>query len=452
MPAAPVMPPAFKENADWKPANPVDQSVRGNWWEVFHDPQLNDLESQIEVSNQTLRAQQARFLQARAAVAIAGSGRYPLVTTAPSIVVGRQSGNRPNATIHTSNTDFVLPVDFSYELDVWGRVRQTVAAARATAQASAADLETVRLSLHADLALDYFELRGLDAEKALLDNTVEAFQRAFDLTRNRFAGGIASQADVDQAETQLQTTRAQSVDIGVQRAALEHAIAELVGKAPATFTLAPLPLKDPPPEIPAGLPSELLERRPDIAAAERRIAAAAANVGVANAAFFPRLLLTAAAGFESRSLGSWLTGLSTFWAAGPAAAYTIFDAGRRRATSEQAMAAFDESVADYQQTILRSLQDVEDSLSSLRILRDESDVQASAVAAAERSVTQATNRYRGGVATYLEVIAAQSAALNNERTALSVLSRRLSASVLLIKALGGGWDVSTLPVIKTESR
>ncbi|HEX4565138.1 MAG TPA: efflux transporter outer membrane subunit [Vicinamibacterales bacterium] len=452
MPAAPAMPPAFRENADWKLANPVDHAVRGNWWEVFGDPQLNALESQIDVSNQTLRAQQARFLQARAAVAIAGSARYPLVTTTPSIAAGTQSGNRPNATIHQSASDFVLPVDFSYELDVWGRVRQTVAAARATAQASAADLETVRLSLHAELALDYFELRGLDAQTALLDSSVEAFQRALDLTRNRFAGGIASQADVDLAETQLETTRAQLVDVGVQRAALEHAIAELIGKAPAAFTLASLPLKDPPPDIPAGLPSDLLERRPDIAAAERRISAAASNVGVANAAFFPRLLLTAAAGFESRSLGSWLTGLSTFWSAGPAAAYTIFDANRRRATSEQAMAAFDETVADYQDTILRSLQDVEDSLSTLRILREEANVQASAVAAAERSVTQANNRYRGGVATYLEVIAAQSAALTNERTELSVLSRRLSASVLLIKALGGGWDVSTLPIIKTGTR
>jgi NodT family efflux transporter outer membrane factor (OMF) lipoprotein len=452
MPAAPAMPAAFKENADWKPANPFDQAVRGNWWEVFGDPQLNALESQIDVSNQTLRAQQARFLQARAAVAIAGSARYPLVTTTPSIVVGTQSGNRPNAIVHQSANDFVLPVDFSYELDVWGRVRLTVAAAAASAQATAADLETVRLSLHAELALNYFELRGLDAEKALLDSTVEAFQRALDLTRNRFGGGIASQADVDLAETQLETTRAQAVDVGVQRAALEHAIAELIGTAPSTFTLAPLPLKDPPPDIPAGLPSDLLERRPDIAGAERRIAAAAANVGVANAAFFPRLLLTAAAGFESRSLGSWLTGLSSFWAAGPAAAYTIFDANRRRATSEQAMAAFDESIADYQDTILRSLQDVEDSLSTLRILRQEADVQANAVAAAERSVTQATNRYRGGVATYLEVITAQSAALANERTALSLLSRRLSASVLLIKALGGGWNASTLPVIKTESR
>ncbi len=404
------------------------------------------------MSNQSLRAQQARFQQARAAIAIAGSARYPLVTTAPQFVVGTQSGNRPNAVVHQSANDFILPVDFSYELDVWGRVRLTVASARAEAQASAADLETVRLSLHAELALDYFELRGLDAERALLDSSVDAFKRALDLTQNRFNGGIASQADVALAETQYETTRAQAVDVGVQRASLEHAIAELTGKAPSTFTIPPTPLTEPPPDIPAGIPSNLLERRPDIAAAERRIAAASANVGVANAAFFPRLLLTAAAGLESRSLGSWITGLSTFWTAGPAAAYTIFDAGRRRATSEQAMAAFDESVADYQETVLRSLQDVEDSLSTLRILHDEADVQASAVAAAERSVAQATNRYRGGVTTYLEVITAQSAALSNERTALEVLSRRLSASVLLIKALGGGWDASKLPALKTESR
>jgi len=446
------LPPAFKENADWKVARPADQAIRGRWWEVFHDPQLDALEAQIEVSNQTLRAQQARFLQARAAIAINRSAQYPLITTAPEITRGEQSGNRPNATVHQTVSDFVLPVDFSYELDVWGRVRQTVAAARAEAQASAADLESVRLSLHAELALDYFELRGLDAERALLDNSVTAFERALELTRNRFTGGIASQADVALAETQLETTRAQAVDIAVRRSALEHAIAGLVGKPPSALQIAPLPLTEPPPDIPAGLPSDLLERRPDIASAERRIGAASAQVGIANAAFFPRLFLTAAAGLESRSLSSWVSGLSTFWAAGPAAAYTLFDAGRRRAVSAQTQAAFDESVAVYQETILRSLRDVEDSLSSLRVLREEADVQASAVAAAERALTLATNRYRGGVVTYLEVIAAQSAALNNQRAALSVLSRRLAASVLLIKALGGGWDAASLQTVKTETR
>jgi NodT family efflux transporter outer membrane factor (OMF) lipoprotein len=433
------LPPAFKENADWKSATPADQVARGAWWQVFGDAQLDGLEARIDTANITLRAQQARFAQARAAVAIANAGRYPVVTTAPAITAGTQSGNRGSATAHENTHTFLLPVDFSYEVDLWGRVRQTVAAARAEAQASAADVEAVRLSLHAELALDYFELRALDAEKALLENTVTALARALELTRNRYAGGIASQADVALAETQLETTRAQAVDTVARRTALEHAIAVLVGEAPAAFALAPLPLATPPPDIPAGLPSDLLERRPDIAAAERRVEAASARVGVANAAFFPRLALTATAGFESRSLTSWLTGLSTFWSAGPAAVATIFDAGRRRAVSAQAQAAFDESVATYQETILRSLQDVEDSLAALRVLREEADVQAVAVAAAERALALATNRYRGGVASYLEVIAAQSATLSNQRAALSVLSRRMSASVLLVKALGGGW-------------
>jgi NodT family efflux transporter outer membrane factor (OMF) lipoprotein len=433
------LPAAFKENADWKAAQPADQIARGAWWQIFHDAQLDALEARIDVSNETLKAQQARFAQARAAVTIARSGQYPLVTTAPQISAGTQSANRPNGTTHQYVSDFVLPIDLSYEVDVWGRVRLGVAAARAQAQASAADVEFVRLSLHSELALDYFGLRALDAEQALLDDSVAAFQRALELTRNRYAGGIASQADVALAETQLEATRAEAVDVAAARAALEHAIAVLVGEAPASFALKASPLTDPPPDIPAGLPSDLLERRPDIAAAERRIEAASADVGVANAAFFPRLMLTAAAGFESRSLVSWLSGLSSFWSAGPAAVYTIFDAGRRHAVSDQAMAVLDESVADYKETILRSLQDVEDSLAALRVLRQEADVQASAVAAAERSLALATNRYRGGVATYLEVIAAQSATLNNQRAQLSVLTRRMTASVLLIKALGGGW-------------
>jgi NodT family efflux transporter outer membrane factor (OMF) lipoprotein len=439
-PQAPQMPDAFKENADWKAAKPADHLSRGAWWEIFQDPQLNALEAQIDVSNLTLRIQQARFVQARAAIAINRSGRYPQVILAPQMTQGDQSGNRPNATEHARVGDYLLPVDFSYEVDVWGRVRQAVEASRAAAQASAADLETVRLSLHAELALDYFELRSLDAERALLENSVTAFQRALELTQNRFTGGIASQADVALAETELQTTRAQAVNLGARRAALEHAVAVLVGKAPAALQLPASPIVNPPPDIPGGLPSELLERRPDIAAAERRVAAASAQVGVANAAFFPRLLLTAAAGFESRSLASWLAGLSTFWSAGPAAVLTLFDGGRRRAVKAEAQAGLEESVATYQEAILRSLQEVEDNLADLRVLREEADIQAAAVAAAERSVTLSTNRYRGGVASYLEVITAQNAALANQRAAVSILSRRLAASVLLIKALGGGWD------------
>ena len=434
------LPPAFKENADWKPAAPADHVVKGAWWTVFRDPQLDGLEALIDVSNETLRALQARFVQARAAIGVNRAAKFPLVTTTPQVSTGVASGNRPHATAHVRTTDALFPVDFAYEVDVWGRVSGTVAAARAEAQASAADVEAVRLSLHAELALDYFELRGLDTERVILDDTVAALQRALELTRNRFAGGIASQADVALAETQLESTRAQAIDLGARRAALEHAIATLVGRAPASFRIDASPLRDAPPDIPAGLPSDLLERRPDIAAAERRVASASAQVGVANAAFFPRLALTASAGFESRSLSSWLTGLSTFWSAGPTAAITLLDGGRRRAVSAQALAAYDASVADYKGTILQSLQEVEDSLASLRVLREEADVQAAAVAAADRALTLANNRYRGGVTSYLEVLAAQSAALANRRAASSVLARRLSASVLLIKALGGGWS------------
>jgi NodT family efflux transporter outer membrane factor (OMF) lipoprotein len=451
-PEPPQTPPAFKENADWKVAQPADQAARGPWWEIFHDPQLNTLESQIDVSNLTLRVQQARFLQARAALAISRSGRQPEVTLTPRITRGTQAGSRANATAHETVSDFLLPVDVAYEADLWGRIRQTIESSRAAAQASAADLEAVRLSLHAELALDYFELRSLDAERALLDNSVGAFQRALELTQNRFAGGIASQADVALAETELYSTRAQAVDLGARRAALEHAIAVLVGKAPAALQLGAAPILNPPPEVPPGLASDLLERRPDIAAAERRVAAAAADLGVASAAFFPRLLLTATAGFEGRSLGSWLSGLSTFWSAGPAMALTLFDGGRRRAVKAQAQFGLDESVASYQDVILQSLREVEDNLASLRILREEADIQAAAIAAAERSVTLSTNRYRGGVSSYLEVIIAQNAALNNQRAAVSILSRRLAASVLLIKALGGGWDPASLPSLKTGSR
>ena len=451
-PPAPQVPQAFKESTDWKAGQPSDQLRRGAWWEVFGDSQLDALEATIDVSNDTLRGAQARFLQARAAISSARASRYPQITTTPQITTGTESGNRTDATEHKRVSDFLLPVDVSYEADVWGRVRLGIAAARAGAQASAADLEAVRLSLHAELALDYFELRGIDAERVILDNSVAAFQRALELTQNRFTGGIASQADVALAETQLQATRAQAVDLGARRASLEHAIAVLTGRPPSAVQVPSSPLASPPPEIPMGLPSDLLERRPDIAAAERRIAEAGAQVGIAQAAFFPRLLLTATAGFEGRSLASWVRGLSTFWSAGPAAAATLFDGGRRRAVSAEARAGYDQTVAFYQETILRSLQEVEDSLATLRILAEEASIQAAAVAAAERSLTLATNRYRGGVTSYLEVITAQNAALTNQRTAVTILSRRLAASVLLIKALGGGWTTTALPVIGSETR
>jgi NodT family efflux transporter outer membrane factor (OMF) lipoprotein len=437
--------PAFRENADWKIAQPADAALRGDWWTLFDDPELNALEQQIDVSSQTLRAAAAQFAQARALVRGTRAGLFPQVDVVPSASRAELSGNRPNSAVHVAANDFIVPVDVSYEADVWGRIRGAVDATRASAQASAADLESVRLSLHAELAVDYFTLRGIDRDRQLLDAAVESFEKALELTRNRFQGGIASQADVAQAETVLETTRAQAVDVGIARAALEHAMAALVGRAASTFSIAVAPLNALPPSVPAGLPSELLERRPDIAAAERRVAAAYAQVGVANAAFYPRLVLSGAAGFESSPLGKLLTGASSFWTIGPALAVNVFDAGRRRAVSDQARAAQDQADAIFRQSVLLAFREVEDQLAALRILDDEAAVQQRAVEAAERSLMQATNRYRGGIASYLEVTFAQNAALANQRTAAGILTRRMNASVLLMKGVGGGWQVASLP-------
>jgi NodT family efflux transporter outer membrane factor (OMF) lipoprotein len=437
--------PAFKENANWKPAQPSDAALRGNWWELFGDADLNALEQRIDVSNQNLKAAEAQFAQARAILRGSRSNLYPTVTANPSIVRARQSANRAAGSISGSYGDFLLPADVSYEADVWGRIRNSVEASRTIAQATAADLETARLSVHAELAVDYFSLRGMDREKELLDSAVVAFERALELTQNRFQGGIVSEADVALAETQLETTRAQAVDVGVERAALEHAIAVLVGQPASTFTIAAATLRETPPDVPIGVPSALLERRPDIAAAERRVAAANAQVGVTTAAFYPILTLSGAGGFESSSLGTWLAGASNFWTIGPAALITLFDAGRRRAAADQARAAYTEAAAIYRQSILSAFGEVEDQLAALRVLDQEAAIQNRAVDAAQRSLTQATNRYRGGLATYLEVTSAQNVALVNERVAVEVLTRRMMASVLLMKGLGGGWDASTLP-------
>ena len=444
-------PPAFKENADWKTAQPADLQVRGTWWEVYGDPQLNALEARIEVSSESLKRVQAQFLQARAEIGINRADLYPQVGVNPAIRSINASNTRSGSASGPVG-DFLLPVDVSYEADVWGRVRDSVAASRAAAQASAADIETVRLSLHAELATNYFALRGLDAETRILDSAVAAFERALELTRNRFQGGVASQADVAQAETILESTRAQAIDVLIDRARLEHAIAALVGTSASTFTIPVSPLETTPPAIPAGLPSELLERRPDIAAAERRVAAANADIGVANAAYFPRLLINASAGLESGSLTSLIKGASGFWSLGPTALITAFDGGRRRAVSAQAQAGYEAQVAGYRDAVLRAVQEVEDNLASLRLLEQEAATQQRAVDAAERALTLATNRYRGGVVTYLEVIAAQNAALNNQRTAVTLLARRLASSVLLIKALGGGWNASALPVVDAGGR
>jgi len=443
------IPPPYKENANWKPAEPSDQAQKGNWWEIFQDPQLNALEEKVDVSNQTLRAAVDRFQEERAVLRQSRSALYPLVTASVSASRQRQSTDRAlhGATSPTNYSDFLLAGDVSYEADVWGSVRHSVESSRAQAQASGADLETIRLSLHAELALDYLTLRGLDAQKKLFDSNVDAFDKALQLTENRFQGGVASREDVDLAATQLEQTRAQDIDITSARDQFEHAIAVLIGQPASSFRLDPAPMPATPPVPPPGLPSELVERRPDIAEAERRVAAANEQVGIARAAFFPTIALGLVGGFESGRFPDWLTGPSGLWSIGASAAETVFDAGRRRAVSDQAIASYDEMIANYQQTVLTSFQQVEDSLSDLRVLEEEAKTQDAAVAAANRALEQSTNRYKGGLDTYLTVITAQSTALANERTAVSLLTRRLTSTVLLVKALGGGWDVSKLPAV-----
>jgi NodT family efflux transporter outer membrane factor (OMF) lipoprotein len=445
-PAAEV-PPVYKEVGDWKPAQPNDQNLSGNWWEVFQDPQLNGLEAQVNVSNQNLKAAEAQYTQARALVRYERANYFPTVTVDPSATRNRISNHRPASVVANGITynDYQIPFELSYELDVWGRVRRTVESYREQAQASAADLAAVNLSMHAQLALDYFQARTLDAEEQLLNSTVTQYEQALALIESRYAGGIASDLEVQQARTQLETTRAQAIDVGVARAQFEHAVAVLMGKPPASFSLAPLPLTMPPPPIPVGLPSELLERRPDIAAAERLMASANAQIGVAKSAYYPLINLAAAGGFESGSITTLLTGPSILWSAGPSAIFTLFDVGRRRAASDQAIAAYDQAVANYRQTVLTGFQQVEDNVAALRILEHEAQVQNTAVDAAEKYLVLANTRYAGGVTSYLEVTTAESAALSDEVTAVNILGRRMVAAVTLVQALGGGWNSSDLP-------
>jgi NodT family efflux transporter outer membrane factor (OMF) lipoprotein len=422
---------------------------------MFNDPQLNALEQQVNVSNQNLKAAEAQFRQARALMRYYRADYYPTISGGASATRGHTSENRqPHSTTLSGRTftDLMLPVTLSYQADVWGRVRRTVEASREQAQASAADLAAVNLAMHADLALYYFQARSLDAEEQLLNSTVADYQRALQLAQNRYQGGLASGLDVQQAEAQLQATRAQALDVGVLRAQYEHAVATLIGTPAPSFSLPPLPLSMPPPTIPAGLPSQLLERRPDIAAAERRVAAANAEVGIAASAYYPVLNLTASAGFESGTITTLLSGPSLFWSAGPAAAATLFDIGRRRALSEQARAAYDQTVATYRQAVLTGFQQVEDELAAISLLQQEAQVQGDAVAAAQKALATATNRYKGGITSYLEVITAQNVALADEVTAVNILGRRMSATVLLIQALGGGWSASNLPSLVSSSK
>ncbi len=435
-------PAAFKEG--WKQAEPRDHENRGKWWEAFADPLLNGLQEQVDISNQNLAKAEAQFRQASALVEAARATYFPTLTGGISTTRSRSSSTtvaQPSSVPVSRGvvTSHNLPFNASWEADVWGKISRTVEANTAGAQASAADLEAARLSAQAQLAQNYFQLRALDAQQQLLEDTVAAYEKSLQLTQNRYTAGVVAKADVVQAQTQLKTTQAQAIDVGVQRAQLEHAIALLVGKPASSFTIPRAPLSAAPPEVPSALPSELLERRPDIAAAERRVAAANAQIGVANAAFFPSFTLSAATGFQSSTMAQWFTAPSRFWSIGPAVSLLLFDGGLRRIQNDQAVAAYDATVATYRQNVLAAFQEVEDNLAALRILRQEASVQQEALQAARQSVELTTNQYKAGTVSYLNVIAVQTTALANERTSVDILNRRLAASVLLVKALGGGW-------------
>jgi NodT family efflux transporter outer membrane factor (OMF) lipoprotein len=430
-------PATFKELEGWKQAEPRDLNARGEWWSIYNDPSLNALTEQVSLSNQNLIEAEARFRQAQALVRSTRSEFFPAISGDVSETRSRSSSSSASSRGQTTNR--ALSLNASWELDVWGRIRRAVEADEASAQASAADLEAARLSIQAELAQNYFRIRALDTQKQLFDQTVVAFERSLQLTKNRYAAGVVARVDIVQAETQLKNAMAQAFDIRLDRAQTEHAIALLIGKPASTFSLAPASLSAIPPVVPAGVPSALLERRPDIAGAERRVASANAEIGVAKAAYFPQLTLSATGGFQSSSVVNWLTWPNRFWSVGPALAATLFDGGRRRAQTDQAIASYDATVAAYRQTVLTGFKEVEDNLAALRILEEESQVQAEALQAARQSVELVTNQYKAGTVSYLNVITAQAIALSSERTAVDLLNRRLAASVLLIRALGGGW-------------
>ena len=453
--------PADYKNMDgWKVAQPKDDALRGKWWEIFNDPQLNALEEKVNVSNQNIAAAAASFFAARALVKEARSQLFPTVSTNPSITAQRPSSNAKagGSSVSSSGSgngsassstgtfaDYTLPFDATWQPDLFGRIRNTIKAAAYGAQASAADLENTRLTMQADVAMDYFELRGQDTLKQLLDSTVDAFQKSLDLTTALYETGIGTEESVAQAETQLESTQAQDFALGIQRAQFEHAIAMLTGQPASTFSMPVEPLNASPPAIPLGVPSQLLERRPDIAAAERLVAQANAQIGIARAAYFPTVTLSGAAGLESSSIAAWFAWPSRFFSVGAAGAETLFDAGLRRATVEQFRSQYDETVANYRQGVLTAFQQVEDNLVMLRILSAEIQDQDKAVNSAERALAFATDRYQLGIDPYLNVITAQTALLSNRETAVNLRIQQMTASGGLIEALGGGWDASQLP-------
>src|SRR5579863_8877507 len=452
-PAA-AAPPAFKEQppanfkeaeaAGWKQSQPGDAYSKGRWWELYNDPALNALEEQVSVSNQNVMQAEAQFQEARAAVSVARAALFPIAAATPAITAAG-SGAASTSTLSGARTSFSLPFNASWEPDLWGNIRRSITASAATAQFFAAAVGNVRLLYQSELAQDFFNLHGLDAEAELLTRTEASYEQYLTLTQNRFSAGIASDLDVSQAESQLYQLQSQLMDLGVQRAAFEHAIAILTGKAPAELTIPAVTLNTSPPPVPLGIPSELLERRPDIAAAERQVAAANEQIGIAMAAFYPNLTLTGSAGLQSSSLLSWFTWPSRFWSVGPQLAETLFDAGRRRGVIAEERAAYDATVAGYRQTVLTAMQQVEDNLAALRVLAGEADKVQETVGAATRALDVSTAQYKAGTASYLTVITAQATLLNSQVTAVNLLTRRYTASVLLIQALGGGWTVAQLP-------
>ena len=429
---------AVKPHPGWTVARP-GEAQRGAWWQVYHDPQLNALEERVSVSNQTVRKAVAMLEQARAVAGQARALYYPTVSAGGGVMGDHTSLDTTGSLAGRTITDYSAGLTASWEPDLFDKIGHTVDAATARAQASAADLAAVELSMHAELALDYFDIRQIDAQSALLRQTITAYSQALQMVQQRFALGVASEYEVAQAETQLQTTRSQLIDLGVARASLEDAMATVIGVPASEFSLTPDAAQPAPPDIPPGVPSTLLERRPDVAAAERRVAAANAGVGSADSAFFPDLVLSASRGFESYGLGEWLTLPSRFWAVGPQIIGTLFDGGQRHQQLKEAQASYQASVADYRQTVLTSFQEVEDNLAALRVLGQEAETQQSAVAASRHALGLAMNLYRGGATDYLSVVTAQTIALSNERQATALAGRRLDASVLLIKALGGSW-------------
>ena len=441
-------PPAFKEQAGWKIAQPADTAIPAKWWELYRDPILNALEEQVNVSNQTLIQAEAQYREARALVQGARANYFPTVGANVSSTRSGGAGGHSAAagsSAAPSNTD-LLTVNASWEPDLWGRVRRTVEVNASNAQASAADLQATRLSTQAQLVQDYFQLRTLDADRQLYDKTVIDYRKSLELTRNQYAAGVVPKENVVLAETQLKTTEAQAIDFDVARAQMEHAIALLVGKPASTFSIAVISTFDTSvPVLPLGIPSALLERRPDVANAERLVAAANAQIGVAKSAYFPNFTLAATGGYQSNGLANWISLPNRLWSVGPALAETLFDGGARRAASDQAVAAYDASVANYRQTVLTSFQEVEDNVAALRILEREAQEQEQAVKLSRRSVELTLNQYKAGIVNYLDVITVEATALSNERTYVDLLNRRLSANVLLIKALGGGWDATQLP-------